>query len=152
NQLSADPARRVLLLEAGPDLHDPLQAPGEVRYLWGPDAPPAKRQFDWGIVAKRGADSPDSFPLFRGRVVGGSSAINAGIFLYALRDDMRKWRESGLTEWSDIARNQAAYAAISTPLRRQPSAEQHPEQRAFVEVCRGLGIPAVEDLNGDHTG
>src|SRR5687768_6915082 len=81
NRLSADPAHRVVVLEAGPDYgpHDngawPLAA-AEVG--WG------TRHHDWGYTTRLpGGDAT----YHRGKVIGGSSAVNAGGVNIGLRSD-----------------------------------------------------------------
>src|SRR5712671_3707759 len=71
-RLSQDPARTVLLLEAGhayaPDAYPPgLLDAGKI----------ADPDYDWGYTS-RGTDQAPHIPTPRGKVLGGSSAVNAG--------------------------------------------------------------------------
>ncbi len=97
NRLSADPARRVLLLESGPPDNNPLihmpkgmaKLRRDGRYMWN---------FD---VYRNASDSKPATQWFRGRTLGGSSAINGMIYtrgqpsdyddLAALTSDDWKW-------------------------------------------------------------
>ena len=84
-RLTEDPARRVLVIEAGPDYPDPELSPGMVRFGWGGtsiiDEP---LDLDWGYCATATATSGE-IPIPRGRLIGGSgtyataaTAPNAG--------------------------------------------------------------------------
>ena len=77
NRLSADPRCRVLLLEAGPDHPQADDLPIELRYGYGPDTQPEPRTFDWGFVGFPSRDSSRTILIPRGKVTGGSSAVNA---------------------------------------------------------------------------
>ena len=103
-RLSEDPARRVLLLEAGPDFPDG-RWPEEVRYgfgrhrdLWalafGYDT-----AYGWDYRARATRYQPRMF-VPRGKVVGGSSAINAQIFLRGVPEDYDAWAAAGCPAWS----------------------------------------------------
>jgi len=95
NRLSADPSRRVLVLEAGGKdnwiwFHIP------VGYLFAIGNPRA----DWCFktVAEKGLNGRAlSYP--RGKVIGGSSAINAMIYMRGQAGDYDHWRQLGLTGW-----------------------------------------------------
>ena len=94
-RLSEDRARRVLLLEAGPDFPDG-QLPEEIRYGYGRHRDLWARAFGldtafgWGYRARATRYQPDMF-VPRGKVVGGSSAINAQIFLRGVPEDYDSW-------------------------------------------------------------
>lgn len=81
-RLSEDPNRRVLLLEAGPAFASDA-VPGE---LGNPEQVPAPN-FDWGYTARGGASSTE-MAVPRGRVLGGSSAVNAAVAIRARRQDV----------------------------------------------------------------
>ena len=67
-RLSEEPARRVLLLEAGPDYATRELTPGDLQDSWRMSL----REHDWGLSAE--AVPGRALPYPRGRVVGGSSA------------------------------------------------------------------------------
>jgi choline dehydrogenase len=84
----------VLLLEAGP--------------AYAPDAFPASildaenfpvPDHDWNYTS-RGTGQAPSIPAPRGKVLGGSSAVNAGVALRARPGDFAKWGEHGVDGWS----------------------------------------------------
>ncbi|GAA1501838.1 GMC family oxidoreductase N-terminal domain-containing protein [Dactylosporangium maewongense] len=92
NRLSAT-GERVALVEAGPDF-------GHSRGgAWPPvlnDARYVPTPYDWGYhVAPYGYD----IPFIRGRVLGGSSVINAAGINWGLREDYARWVELGAEGW-----------------------------------------------------
>ena len=96
NRLSADPAKRVLLLEAGGQdnwiwFHIP------VGYLFAIGNP----RSDWMFQTEPEPGlNGRSLKYPRGKVIGGSSAINAMISMRGQRRDYDQWRQMGLTGWS----------------------------------------------------
>jgi choline dehydrogenase len=95
NRLSADPSIRVLVLEAGgPDNNDPaIMTPGRWVSLIG-------SQWDWGYSTEPESGLQNrriTFP--RGKVFGGSSAINAMAFIRGHRFSYDRWRELGNEGW-----------------------------------------------------
>ncbi|MEE2658608.1 MAG: GMC family oxidoreductase N-terminal domain-containing protein [Candidatus Latescibacterota bacterium] len=103
-RLSEDPKHRVLLLEAGPDFPPTSQLPPEVYRaygypgIWG-QAFGYNTRFGWGYRGRSTNANPDIF-IPRGRIVGGSSAVNAQIFLRGLPEDYDDWAAAGNDEWS----------------------------------------------------
>src|SRR5204863_8714474 len=93
-RLSADGARRVLLLEAGPDYPTIADLPTDVA-----DATQPTVDHDWGFVSE-----PDehgrTIPLPRGRLMGGCSATNAAFMLRGWPDDYDGWAAAGNAGWS----------------------------------------------------
>ena len=96
-RLTEDPGRSVLLLEAGPDFPDLKQLPEEIKYGYGQDRNIWARafgrptKFGWGYTARATDKAPTRF-VPRGKIVGGSSAVNAQIFL---RGRARRLRHMG---------------------------------------------------------
>jgi choline dehydrogenase len=96
NRLSADPKNRVVLLEAGPRDRNPLIGvpllAGFLYYLkslnW-----PYRTEPDPGLNGR-------SLVWPRGRVLGGSTAINGMMYMRGHRRDYDDWRQLGLTGWS----------------------------------------------------
>jgi choline dehydrogenase len=97
-RLTEDPNRRVLLLEAGPAF-SPDEVPAE---LSDPEDV-ADSTFDWGYTARGGASTAE-MAVPRGRVLGGSSAVNAAVAIRARRGDVESWRKHGVEgwEWEEI--------------------------------------------------
>ncbi|HEU5317005.1 MAG TPA: NAD(P)-binding protein, partial [Chloroflexota bacterium] len=79
-RLSKDPTRSVLLLEAGPDYPDFAALPAKLKYGYVTAADITPSDHDWRFVARAsGLAGPMIVP--RGKVTGGSSAVNGEIFL-----------------------------------------------------------------------
>lgn len=151
---SAD--RRVVLLEAGPDYPTRASVPADLR----DGTRNALRSHDWGY---RYRASPGSLllPQPRGRVVGGSSAVNTCIALRGQPSDYDEWAARGLSEWSwehclpafkrlenDLdVRNEWHGQDGPMPIRRHAPHELTPWQSAFLAACEELGHPACADTN-----
>ena len=95
NRLSEDPDRSVLLLEAGPDYPDFEYYPDDLKYGYTPDASAMGGTHNWSFV---GTGTPDrhDLPVPRGKVVGGSSAINGQVFLRGIPEDFENWAGMGI--------------------------------------------------------
>jgi hypothetical protein len=155
-RLSQDPARTVLLLEAGP--------------AYAPDAYPrdlldankiADPQHDWGYTS-RGTEQTPKLPTPRGKVLGGSSAVNACVALRARPTDFANWAKHGIDGWSyedvlptfklleNTPTADDAYHGRTGPLpiRQRSDAELTPSLRAFVEASVAYGYRRVHDFNG----
>ncbi len=168
-RLTEDTRRSVLLLEAGPDYPDPRGLPEEIKYgygrsrnLWARAFGP-KSRFTWGYRARATDESPDFF-IPRGKISGGSSAVNAQIYLRGVPEDYNNW---GLQGWSyeDLlpyfCRIEAdpdfddSYHGSDGPigLRRFKPEEWAPEQSAFYTACRSAEFLDCPDHNDpDSTG
>src|SRR6266516_4178793 len=154
-RLSEEPARRVLLLEAGPDYATMESTPGDLQDGWRMSL----RAHDRGLTAE--AVPGRVIPYPRGRVIGGSSAVNATIALRGVPADYDEWAALGNDEWSwakvlpyfrrleDDPEGAGELHGRGGPItiaRWRPD-ELIPVQRAFFEVCRRLGYPEVTDHN-----
>ena len=168
-RLSEDPARSVLLLEAGPDYEDPSSVPDEVKYSYGPSrAAPMTwpSQHRWMFVA-RATDESRPMLVPRGRVTGGSSAVNAAIFIRGVPQDYDDWASAGNDQWS-FERLLPFFRMVEAdtdfggdfhgtdgaiPVRRFKPDEWHADQRAFYDASRQAGHPDCPDHNDpDSTG
>src|SRR5438445_3278756 len=112
NRLSADPKCSVLLLEAGgwdrdPMIHIPLG--------WGKIL--TERRHDWMYFCEPEDNvGGRRVECARGKVIGGSSSINAMAYVRGNRGDYDRWAEMGLPHWS--------YAHVLPYFRRQESWEE----------------------------
>jgi choline dehydrogenase len=157
-RLTEDPERRVALLEAGPDYGpDPNDWPADLHdstWIW-PDSHP------WGYLhAGRPADRP--LPLPRARIVGGTSTINACVWLRGSAADYDGWAALGNPGWSfaDLLPyfKRAETDPLGGPLHgtdgpvpvfRLAKTDLSPVARAVTAAAVSLGFPYVADLNGD---
>jgi choline dehydrogenase len=158
-RLSEDAARSVLLLEAGPRFVGADQFPPELRYGGLLSAMVPDHPNNWGMVAT--VRDGVLQPLPRGRVVGGSSALNGTLFTRGLPEDFDSWRDEGNEEWSydhvlpffkklesdhDI-HDEYHGTRGPVPVRRASPVEWVPIDRAFVAACREAGFPDDPDMN-----
>jgi choline dehydrogenase len=153
--------REVLLLEAGPDYADLAALPDDLR----DGSRNSMRRHDWAQMhrARPGHRLLYWFP--RGRVVGGSSAVNTCIALRGQPHDYDEWGELGLRDWNWEAclpafkrlendfdvRNQWHSQEGPVPIRRHPRDELVPWQAAFLDACAALGLPRCDDSNDPTT-
>ena len=170
SRLSEDPNVSVLLLEAGPDYPTMDDLPMEIKLGYGFDRNIWARAFgkdskhNWNFIAK----SNDLFPEMmvpRGKLVGGSSSVNAQIFLRGMPEDYDDWASWGNDEWSfqklmpyfrrieTDADFSDDYHGTDGPIvaRRFKRDEWNRDQEAFVEACQMLGHPYYEDANNPDT-
>lgn len=160
-RLSERAEHQVTLLESGPDYPTVQELPVELRdgrhnasHL--PGAP-----HDWGYRFRPSSQRPNVFAFPRGRVVGGSSAVNTCIALRGHPYDYDDWAALGLTEWSFEA-CLPAFKRLEhdldftdewhgkggpIPVRRHPESELTPWQAAFFAAARRVGYPATVDHN-----
>ncbi|PZQ74696.1 MAG: choline dehydrogenase [Variovorax paradoxus] len=156
NRLSADPKRRVLLLEAGgAQRHFWLRLPvGYFRSIYD-------RRFSWQFEVEPQAETGHRSIVWpRGRVLGGSSAINGLIYIRGQRADFDDWAAAGATGWSyrDLlplfkksecyAGGENAYHGGSGELGVSDLRNDHPYCEAWLAAGAQAGYPASEDFNG----
>lgn len=161
-RLSEDDGRDVLLLEAGPDYGDAALLP--------PDLTDARRNsmilHDWGYRHRPNRQRRMRFPFPRGRVVGGSSAVNTSIAIRGQPGDYDDWASRGLSEWTWDA-VLPYFRKLETdldawtddrwhgrdgplPVRRDPPERWARWQAGFVQAALDLGFPACDDHNAPH--
>jgi choline dehydrogenase len=153
-----DAGRRVLLLEAGADHPRPEDFPPTLRDAATLGAATPGHPANWTYAAQLAEDV--SYPLVRGRVVGGSSALNGTYFIRGTPADFDGWAAAGNDLWSaaavlpafcrleadaDFGDRPGHGADGPVPVRRlQPD---HPVPDAFAAACDELGFPAEPDKN-----
>ncbi len=166
-RLSEDPERSVLLLEAGPDFAHRDQLPEEIKYAYGRDQNIWARafgystRFGWDFRA-RGTDLAPEIFIPRGKIIGGSTSVNAQIFLRGVPEDYDNWAAGGNDQWSferllpyfckletDLDYGRAPYHGSDGPIRarRFKPHEWLPEQSAFYHAARAAGYPDCPDHN-----
>jgi choline dehydrogenase len=163
SRLTEHPDTRVLLLEAGPpDDADEIRIPAAINRLF-------QSQYDWDFHTEpqeRAGGRSVYWP--RGRTLGGSSSINAMIYMRGNRLDYDTWRDDyGCGGWGypDIlpyflraesnSRGASRYHGADGPLTVQDLTYKSALTKAFVAATHECGLPANEDFNGvtqDGTG
>jgi choline dehydrogenase len=152
HRLSEDPDVKVLLLEAGPpDTADFIHIPAAFAALFR-----SENDWDLGTGFEPGLDDRRVF-LPRGKTLGGSSSINAMIYIRGNPADYDEWRELGWG-WDDVlpyflraednVRGASAHHGAGGPLRVSDSLARTGLSQAFLDAAAALGLPANEDFNG----
>ena len=166
-RLSEDTGRSVLLLEAGPDYPDIDSLPSDLKFNHGTGTDLAVGgEHDWGFVGTS-TSVAGPMPVPRGKVTGGTSAINGSVFLRGLPEDFDDWASRGNDQWgyekvfpyfrkletdTDYAGD---YHGTEGPIivRRFKPDELMDDQAAFYDACRAAGFPDSPDHNHpDSTG
>jgi choline dehydrogenase len=156
NRLSANPSNRVLLLEAGGHdrsfwLHVPV---GYFKTMHNP-------AFDWCYrtepdpgIAERSLQWP------RGKVLGGSSALNGLLYVRGQKQDYDRWAELGNAGWSyddvlpyfqkseDNSRGANEFHGVGGPQKVSDLRLRRPIAEHFIQAATEIGIPLNEDYNG----
>lgn len=138
----------VLLIEAGPRYPAPLLDPPLAGLrLRGPWTDPLRTTPQHQLTGQR-LECPV------GRVVGGSSSINAMMHVPGSPDVFDAWAAAGCDGWSarDLAPCFTAAIGPAAPLRVAPPRSLAPFTRAFLEACSEDGLEAVPWLAGDRAG
>ena len=156
-RLSANGRHSVLVLEAGGSdrrffIHMPLGYgktfyDPSVNWMYAAEADP-------GLNGQR-----DYWP--RGKVLGGSSSINAMVYIRGAREDYENWEAAGNTGWGwdDVLRSYRAmedtesggneFRGVGGPLHvSENSRDLHPLCKAFVAAGVAAGLPGNPDFNG----
>ena len=154
-RLSEDPQRSVLLIEAGPDYPEFEHLPDEVKYGYATGIDIMTSDHNWQFVGKGTETSPEML-VPRGKVTGGSSAINGQWFLRGVPEDYDSWASMGNDQWSfqnllqylrkietDTDFGGGDFHSSDGPIivRRFKSEEWLPDQRAFLRFLPGRRLP-----------
>ena len=157
NRLTEDPQTTVLLLEAGNPASQPeIQTPSAWTSLLGTDV-------DWAYWTEPepGLDGRKIL-CSRGKVVGGSSAINALIYMRGNRDDFDHWQALGNSGWSyeDVLpyfkrsenqqRGASEFHGVDGPLSVTDPISPSAINAQFIEAVAELGYDRNVDFNGAH--
>ena len=157
-RLSDADVGQVLLLEAG-DHHadnDAVHNSNEWPTLWGTEVDWAYRTTPQEHTAGRVHDWP------RGKVLGGTSCLNAMQYIRGHRTDFDGWAAAGNTGWDhasvlpyfigleDYEGGASEYHGAGGPIHvsRLVDKDANPASTAFVEACAEVGHPRNDDLNG----
>ena len=160
-RLSEDPGRSVLLLEAGPDYPDHESMPDEIKHDAHQRASEDKAAHNWSFVGSASPKRLDLVSVPRGKVTGGTSAINHQIFLRGAPEDFDNWASMGNDRWSFLEvlpyfrkletdldiRDDFHGSQGPIPVRRHPRETWLPLQAAFHAACLAEGFPEDPDMN-----
>jgi choline dehydrogenase len=162
NRLSADPAMRVLLVEAGGrDNYHWVHIPVGYLYCFG------NPRTDWGYqTAPEPGLNGRSLAYARGRILGGCSSINGMIYMRGQAGDFDHWRQLGNTGWAwddllpffkrheDTAvQPEGAHHAKGGEWRIEHQRLSWEILDAFADAAEQAGIPRTADFNrGDNEG
>jgi choline dehydrogenase len=157
NRLSREGSNRVLLLEAGgkdnnPLIHIPLgfaflMKDKKVNWCYQTEPEPNmnNRLIDWP----------------RGKVLGGSSAINGMVYIRGQKQDYDSWAANGCSGWNfdDVlpyfkstehnVEGESEHHGIGGPLWVDDAANEFDLAKVFIAAGVDIGIPANDDFNGD---
>ncbi|MBV9234716.1 MAG: choline dehydrogenase [Xanthobacteraceae bacterium] len=156
NRLTEDGRTRVLLLEAGGwDRHPLIKLP----LGWGKVL--LDRVYDWGYDTEpEQTMSGRRIEVARGKVIGGSSSINAMAYVRGNRADYERWAGHGLPDWSydkvlPYFRRQETweggageYRGGGGPLATRRSRYQDPLVDAYLRAAQETGYALNDDYNG----
>jgi choline dehydrogenase len=155
-RLSEDPSVSVVLLEAGgparnPWLHVPI---GYAKTMYHPT-------LSWNLTTEPEPELHGrriTWP--RGRVLGGSSAINGLLYVRGQHEDFDHWRQLGCEGWSfadvlpafrraeDQQRGADDWHGTGGPLAVSDLGMKSPLTEAFIAAGQEIGLPRNEDFNG----
>jgi choline dehydrogenase-like flavoprotein len=154
-RLSEDPDVKVAVLEAGgpdsaPEIHMPAAFPAVF-----------KSSLDWDLFGEPepGLNGRRLY-MPRGRVVGGSSSINAMIYIRGNRADYDEWAALGCDGWSydevlpyfkrteDNERGEDAFHGAGGPMSVSESRSMHPLVDTMIEASQAAGHEHNPDFNG----
>ncbi len=156
NRLSAEESRSVCLIEAGPRDRSPL-----IHIPAGLLATLPTRHMNWAYQTEpqAGLDGRRGYQP-RGRTLGGSSSINAMVYMRGHRGDYDDWAALGNRGWSyedvlplfcrseDQQRGADHYHGVGGELTVSDLASPVAASHAFIESAVGSGLPPNRDFNG----
>jgi choline dehydrogenase len=155
NRLSEDPDVSVLLIEAGPpDSVPQIHIPAAVASL-------GQTRYDWSYVTAPEPHMDGRFVFLpRGRTLGGSSSINAMIYIRGNRADYDEWLEMGFEGWGwddvlpyfiraeDNERGASELHGSGGPLSVSEGRSRHPLCATWLEAAEQAGFRRNPDFNG----
>ena len=158
-RLSENSARRVLLLEAGPDYRTREDFPADVASANSMAAAFPGHPNNWSFVGE--LLPGQSYPLARGKIVGGSSAVNGTYWIRATPSDFDSWASRGNDLWSyehvlrSFKRSERDFDFADEyhgqdgpmPIVRPDQNALRPASQAFIEASLRAGFAAEPDKN-----
>ncbi|HEX4466601.1 MAG TPA: GMC family oxidoreductase N-terminal domain-containing protein [Solirubrobacteraceae bacterium] len=155
NRLSEDPSTRVLLLEAGGgDRSMKIKIPAAFPEQF-------QTKLDWNFSTEP-EPHVDGRSLYvpRGKALGGSSSMNAMLYVRGRPWDYDSWEAQGAPGWGyadvlpyfiraeDNVRGASEYHGAGGPLRVSEQRSPRPLNRRLLAASEGAGIPRIADYNG----
>ncbi|HMJ72489.1 MAG TPA: GMC family oxidoreductase N-terminal domain-containing protein [Solirubrobacterales bacterium] len=154
-RLSEDPSIEVLLIEAGgSDRHPNVKIPAAFAKQFK-----SKRDWDLGTEPEPYCNGRSIY-MPRGKGLGGSSSMNAMLYVRGHPLDYEKWAAGGATGWDwggirpyflraeDNARGESEHHAVDGPLRVEDERSPRRLTGQFLDSCAAAGIPRIADYNG----
>ncbi len=155
-RLTEDPGVSVLLLEAGGRDSDPLiHIPLGVGKMW------QERRHDWGYDTEPEPMLNDrKIEMMRGKVLGGSSSINALAHIRGNPGDYDRWSRNGLPDWGyknclpyfkrteSWQGGASEHRGHSGPITVRYTNNEDPIVDAFLDAARSAGFPITQDISG----
>jgi choline dehydrogenase-like flavoprotein len=155
NRLTEDPGVRVLLIEAGRrDRHPNIKIPAAF-------AKQFQTKLDWDLATEPEPHC-DGRSLYvpRGKGLGGSSSMNAMLYVRGNPLDYDGWAAGGAEGWGwdevrpyflkaeDNQRGDSEHHAAGGPLRVEDARSPRPLTGRFLAACEKAGVPRIDDYNG----
>jgi choline dehydrogenase len=156
-RLTEDPGRRVLLLESGAAITDPAAFPAEVRDVASLAAADPDGPHTWDVGV--GLTPERSTRVGRGRILGGSSAVNGANHVRATRADLDSWPGWSYDETLPYyirgehdhdVRGPLHGDAGPVPVVRPAGEMRAPVTERFLAAAARIGVPSEPDKNGDQ--
>ena len=159
NRLSADPRVHVCLLEAGGDGRDVLIRAPMAAAIMLPGKPIKINNWAFETVPQDGLKGRRGYQP-RGKALGGSSAINAMLYVRGQREDYDQWRDMGCEGWGfdDVLayfkrsennqRGNSELHGTGGPLSVAFQQSPRPISAAWMEAAQQCGLALNEDFNG----
>jgi choline dehydrogenase len=155
NRLSEDPSVRVLLLEAGGRDRSPnIKIPAAFANQFH-----SKLDWDYATEPEPHVDGRSLY-IPRGKSVGGSSSMNAMLYVRGRPLDYDAWEAQGAPGWGyrdvlpyfirseDNARGASEFHGAGGPLRVSEQRSPRPMDRRLLQAAQAAGIPQIADYNG----
>ncbi len=157
NRLSQDPNNSVLVLEAGPRDKSPMiTIPGAFAYFM------YSKKYNWRYESEPVEDIRNGQSLFcpRGKTLGGSSAVNAMVYIRGHRSDYDAWEAQGNSGWGfdqmlpyfkkseTNERGGDAYHGDKGPLYVSNTQNAYLLNDLFLDASKQAGYPLTDDFNG----
>jgi choline dehydrogenase len=155
NRLTEDPSSRVLLIEAGgKDRHPNIKIPAAFANQFHTDL-----DWDYWTEPEPGVDGRSLF-IPRGKSLGGSSSMNAMLYVRGRPLDYDLWAEQGAAGWGwdqvlpyflrseDNVRGASEFHGAGGEMRISEQRSPRKLDRRLIDACVATGIPRIDDYNG----